>query len=219
MENLFERKALMRAFEKEPVIALIGQSACGKGTQIEQIINVFADLFPGKPYLCSESGQLLRDNIPHMSKWNKAIIDERQHVGKLKPWTMVTALWATKFFNLYQGGPIFVDGSPRSVDEVDAMLNLYCEYVGKDIIVFLLTINDEEAEQRLVRRHQKYPRPDTATVEVRSLKIAYYHTHVVLAVKKIADMPGATVYTINGMQPIEIITREILHILGVYHSN
>jgi len=215
---------LIEAFKKGPAILFIGQSGCGKGTQTAQLIESYKEFLPGAPYLHSESGQLFRDRIPKFSEWNKERIGAIQTSGAFQSWVTATCLWATNFLMLYQGGPVFIDGSPRSPEEVTALIDFYCDYACKELIIFVLEIDDTKAEHRLVMRnkqlikHNLPPRSDTLTPESRKKKLSFFHSQVVPALDFLEGFHRATVYRIDGLLPKEEISRQVLSRLSMYHS-
>lgn len=215
-------KLLRQAFKKEPVIILIGQSGCGKGTQLERIAKAYKKLFPKKNLYIAESGQILRDIIPKLTSFNKKILHEIQTAGRLQSWITTSSLWASKFLSEYRGGLTIVDGSPRSVNEAKALVDFYHGFANKEIIVFYLKITDEQAYARMVFRNNalllvnKKARSDSDTPIKRKTKIAYFHTDVMPAIEYLKKDQNVSVFVLNGMQPMELVTNEILSCLIDY---
>jgi adenylate kinase family enzyme len=215
---------LSKAFEKEPVILLIGQSGCGKGTQQEMLINVYRELFPDANYLISETGQLFRDCIPGMSEWNRDKLQGILDQGRLQSPLIATALWMTNFLVSYKGGLVIADGTPRSVEEVAYIVSFYSGHAGKEIILFFFEVTDEEADGRMVARNNSIARAgkairlDCATPDARKAKMAFFHEHVLPAYRYAETVPEITTHSIDAMGTAGNTSRQIIDILERCHS-
>ncbi|MDB5255230.1 MAG: hypothetical protein JWL92_606 [Candidatus Nomurabacteria bacterium] len=215
---------LKQAFEKEPAIGLIGQSGAGKGLMQKLIIETYNELFPKGKIFTVESGLLLRETIPKMSKWNREKLKDRQLSGKLQSWLIATALWVHRILKSYRGGPILFDGSPRSIPEVDAVAELYHRYAGKEIIVFVLDISDELAIKRMKKRNDELAqkgekvRQDTIDPEALKAKLAFYHESTVPALDLLKTKLGCYVYHIDASYPPAVVKKAIFSALITFHS-
>jgi len=218
--------SLKAAFQSEYMFIIIGQSGAGKA-----LVDKYRSLFPKKfwqfwkkspPYLCLETGQLLREEIPKMSDWNRVRLKERQVAGKLQSWSIASCLWKAKFLKHYKGGPIFVDGSPRSEDEVYEITEFYQNYAKKEIIVFYLQIDDEEADRRMVIRNDELHlahqpiRQDTATPQARREKLLFFHADVESAIELLAEEEGVWVADIDATQDKETVEYQVFDALAAY---
>lgn len=166
----------------EPVLVLIGQSGSSKGTQVTLLLKTCKNLRI-KPFTI-ETGELFRTEIKKFSTLNKEKISEIQNSGKIQSHVHATALWAHELLYNYDSGPIIFDGSPRSIPEADDMLSFLIKYLGKKVIFIILNVSDEEANRRIIERHNsligngKTVRPETDSPEKIAEKLKFFHTHV-----------------------------------------
>lgn len=184
----------------EPVIILIGQSGCGKGKRVEAILKVYQEILDQSEYellpiFSTDTGSLFRQEIPKFSPWVRKQLQETQDAGKFQSYVSATMLWSSQIHYHYPGGPILIDGSPRSEEEAQAIINLLGITFGKKIIVINFVLDDAECDQRMQRRNAwlisqgKEPRSDTNTPEKRAQKLADYYTGVVPAVEYMRQSP------------------------------
>lgn len=213
-----DKKLLARVFGDEPILLIIGQSGCGKGTQ-SKIFKRLCKEISGKTLYISDTGDCFRKSIPKMSHYNRARIAKIQDAGRLQSWFTATVLWGHQFLFKYKNGPVLIDGSPRSIGEAGAIVDFFIGDLGKNIIVFHLKITDEEANERMIKRNKtlvlkgKKARSDTATDEGRREKIAFYHSDVMPAIKFLSQRKGVIIHSIDGMCMKEKVTEKMLKAL------
>lgn len=210
-------KILEDFFHKGQAISFLGQTGCGKMTCIDILAKVHKALLPALRYYRTETGNLLRREIPKMSSFNSERMGEIQASGQLQPWTIAVALWAHQFLYEYQSEKtLFIDGSPRKVMEVIPFMDMYHHYAKKEIIVFHIVITDEAAAERSGIRNQelidagKKIRPETSTKQSLRKKLAYYSTDILPALQAMKSEKGVTIYVIDGMQSKEKVTDDII---------
>ena len=205
-------------FEKEPVIIFIGQSCCGKGTTISFLKEDYKKL-TGKDLFISETGQLFRNEIPKMSPKVSAMLHEKQITGKRQNAYIASSLWIHKILFEYPGGPIIIDGSPRSKMEAEVLVRFFTDF-GKKIIVFHIQISEEEAKKRITLRG----REDSDTPEKIKEKLFFYGVDVVPALRWMKDQVDAHTgshihfYEISGEKEPEKVYETIKDYLMHYHN-
>lgn len=202
-------------FDEDPAIILIGQSGSGKATISEFLKKLHGRLYRKKEVMYIETGGLFRAEIPKMSKFNQERLKEIQDSGARQSWAIAASLWIHAFLYTYKEGPIIVDGSPRSIEEAMAMIDVFRNYAKREIVIFYVDVSDAEAERRMILRNKelekagKAIREDTATPEARAKKLAYFHTDVLPAIQYLKEQQ-CIVYKINGKQSKRAVTNAIL---------
>lgn len=209
------------ALMKNPVIIIIGQSGCGKGTQMGLLQKTFNTLgFKNTTFI--ETGELFREKIKKLSPYFRKSIQEVQEAGKLQSPLYAEFFWKEKMLYAYTGGPIVIDGSPRSVHEAQAMIDFFHFEMKKDMIVFYLYIPDDIAKERILERNIKtskegvHVRTDTDTDQKIAEKLRYFNTDVFPSIDYLNKKPGSAVYTIDGLQNPVAIHEQIISLIGMH---
>lgn len=221
-----EREMIERAkiaLMNNPVIILIGQSGCGKGTQMGLLQRTLNSLgFKNTTFI--ETGELFREKIKKLSIYFRKSIQEIQDAGKLQSPLYAEFFWKEKMLYAYTGGPIVIDGSPRSVHEAQVMIDFFHFEMKKEMIVFYITIPDDIAKERILERNTRdlkegEQRTDTNTNQKIAEKLHYFKTDVFPAIDYLHKKPGSAVYTVDGLETVTEIHKSILSILGTYNSS
>lgn len=192
--------------DRDPVIVLIGQSGCGKETLGKKILHSVETFLPEKKFFFSETGDLFRNGIPTFSEKTKAILKETQNAGKRQPACIASTLWIHNILMRYTGGPILIDGSPRSVDEAKTMKEFFCDFLDREVFVFYISVTDEECKRRILARNELHKiqnrevRVDCSTVDRITEKLRWFHTDVMPAIQHLEKAPGICVFTIHSDQ-------------------
>lgn len=201
--------AFKKFLQGRVVIILIGNSGCGKGTLLSAIERELKKLFQPsrwqkiktwlcsllkikskekKNYLISETGNLLRIETPFFSPLFKKIAQEKRDAGQLLPYPVSMSMWTSLILYDYQSGPIIMDGSPRSVEEVNGVLEFF-EFFGFQRVFVELKVSKEICKQRILKRSEEdiqagiKPRADSVDEEIISTKLDYFDTSVIPAIK------------------------------------
>jgi adenylate kinase family enzyme len=208
------------ALGNNPVIVLIGQSGSGKGTQKTNLEKTLITLGFRNKFFVIETGDLFRKQIQKFGSFFRNRIKEIQEAGKLQSPEYATFLWKQEMLYNYSGGPIIIDGSPRSISEAQSMIDFFHYELGREMIVFYLTIDDETAEKRILLRNSELPdsekRTDTNNLEKIREKLAYFKTDVFPAIDYLNKKPCSAVYTINGLQNPVTIHEQIISLIGTH---
>ncbi|MBU1292026.1 nucleoside monophosphate kinase [Patescibacteria group bacterium] len=140
---------------KSQIVILFGRSGCGKGTQANLLIKNFGFEYLG-------SGALLRERITQedfTGKKLKEVLDQ----GELVPTPIMFRVWAEKVEEMREKinkNGLIIDGSPRALLEAELMDHVFKWYGWKDIKVILLDIPEQEAFDRLIKRHRNDDKPE-----------------------------------------------------------
>jgi len=191
-----EKTLLERVFDKNPVVILIGQSGCGKGTQTELFKKSYHKLHPKLELFTIGMGDEFRNEIPRFTPWISKKLHSTQVAGKRQPFSIATTLWTKKILYEYTGGPMLLEGSPRSEPEACAMLDFFSS-IGKKPYLVCINVSNEEATRRILARNefllkQGLPiREDCSTAERITEKLKFFETDVVPAVRKFSASKNA----------------------------
>jgi adenylate kinase family enzyme len=223
------KKLLKQVFDKIPVIVFIGQSGCGKETQLKLMRDVYKLIYPEGKFFLSETGQLLRDEIPKMVPWARKILEHIQKAGKFQSPEIAQMVWMHEVLYNSSEGPIFIDGSPRSLAEAKVLHKILVTDFKREMILFYINVTDEEAERRILARNEIYLqqnreiREDCSTPERIKQKLASFHVKdgVLSGIKFLDEASGVSVYTINSDQKTskQEVQSQVISILETYHSN
>lgn len=176
---------------KNDVILFIGQSGSGKGTQAELLFNLCKKLFPKRKIMLSGTGDLFRNSIPFMSPFIRRKLKKIQESGRVQPGAMATVMWGFNFMFNWSNEKLIMEGSPRSKNEAQAIVDFFTG-VGKRVILFDLDITREIAEVRMKERK----RNDTNTKQKRKNKLDFFDTNVVPGIRLMKRSSNVDYYKI-----------------------
>jgi adenylate kinase family enzyme len=214
--------AVEQCLDREPVIVLIGQSGCGKETLAKRILNDIRETLPDQNVLFLETGGLFRKYTPTFTPRMAEILKKNQNAGNRNPSCTASTMWCFNMFTEYYEGTILIDGSPRHEDEAKAMVEFFCDFLGKEMIVFFIDVTDEECTRRILARNELYRqqnrevRDDCATIEAIQNKLSWFAPDVLPAIQYLEMAPGCTVYTIKSDQQTtpEQVHQQVMEILA-----
>ena len=189
-------------------LVLFGPPGAGKGTQAKILQEK-----RGLPQL--STGEMLRAAIAagtELGRKCKAIMDS----GDLVPDEVVVGIIAERYDAPDCANGAIFDGFPRTIPQAEALDAMLAARGKKIDLVIALTVDDDaligRAEKRVketIAAGQK-PRPDDTPETVRNRLVVYY--------KNTAPLLGyytrqGKVVSVNGMAPIEEVTKEIAKVL------
>ena len=208
-------------------IIMLGAPGAGKGTQAKKIAAKY-----GIPHI--STGDMFRANIKEGTELGKKA-QEYMNAGKLVPDQLVIDLLKERIAKRDCKSGFILDGFPRTIPQAEALVN-----AGIEIdCVISIEIDDAVIEQRMTGRRvcgscgssyhvtanppkiegicnacgsELVTRPDDVPETVRS-RLAVYHKETE-ALKGFYEKLGK-LRLIEGNQPIEDATRDILAALGV----
>lgn len=208
-------KLIRELARRNPVIILIGQSGGGKNTLAQPLIE--SGLF-----FHSETGQLFRNSISKFTERNRRLLQKINDSGSRQSWSIATSLWVKNILDRYEGGPIIIDGSPRTKEEARAVLDFFGKgFLGRDILLFHLKLSDATAEQRMIRRNDEMKkaggtvRKDTSTKKSRMKKLKFFHTDVLPAIMYMKNK-GVAFYNIDCEVSIEKVREQFFVFVEKY---
>ncbi|MBI2451396.1 MAG: nucleoside monophosphate kinase [Parcubacteria group bacterium] len=192
----------MIPFKKGIVIAFLGRSGSGKGTQA----NLLAKKFNLR---IISTGNLARDFSKEKSMSGKLIAQILEKGGFLPHW-LASFLWMREIIQSQEPFlRIAFEGSPRKSGEardIDEVFNFYG--LKNNIIAFYINISRQEAIKRLLARGRE---DDTKkAIENRLDEFEKFVIPVIEYYKKTKRL-----ITINGQQSVEDVFKEIVKKLKV----
>jgi adenylate kinase len=194
---------------EQSVFIFIGHSGAGKGTQVSLLESTLTAAHPETPIFHLETGKKFRELMAgdtYTGKKTKELLG----AGTLAPSFLAIHAWSHEFIYRYEGkGHVFIDGMPRVIDEVPALISAIKFYGWKPHIIYL-NVSDEWALERLMNRG----RDDDKEAEIKK-RIMWFHHSVVPAIDMLRENPLVTFHTIHGEQSIEAVHQEIIQSLGI----
>lgn len=217
---------LKEVFDRIPVIGFISQSGAGKETQIKLLEKVYNLMYPEGKFFLSETGQLFRDEIPKMVPWAQEILLPIQQAGKRQSSDIAKMLWMHKVLYEAKSGPIFIDGSPRSLEEAKTVCNFFVNDCKRDVIFFYVNVTDPECTRRILARNVLYAeqgreiRDDCSTIEKIQVKLSWFHVDVIPAIKFLSEAPGVSLYEVKSDEKTskEEVHAQIINILQKHQT-
>ncbi len=182
----------------------IGQSGAGKGTQAALFEQKVRTVHPAAGILHLETGAIFRSFIQsdsYTAHETKALIAR----GELPPSFIGVHVWSHELIAQYSGQDfVFLDGTPRVIDEAPVLLSA-AHFYGWKVNVVYIEVSDAWANERLIGRGRH---DDTDETE-RMGRLAWFHENVMPAVEYLKAAPGVNFLTINGEREIEVIQQDI----------
>ncbi len=190
----------------------IGRSGSGKGTQAELLVNHFKEtgvINDQNPLFYLETGHQFREFITstsHTGRLAKAVMDKAER----QPDFLAVWLWSHMFVeNIVGDEHLFLDGTPRSLNEARTLDTAMTFYSRKNICVVYLDVSREESKRRMEERS----RADDKKVSDIETRLNWFDTDVLPAVKFYEDNSRYHFLKINGEQTREKIHEDIVSAL------
>jgi adenylate kinase len=196
-------------------IILMGRSGCGKGTQAKLVQEYLKKTDPDREIFYLETGQQFRDFISqntYTSNLSKKIMES----GDLQPAFLAIHIWSHVFIEKMKGGENMVlDGTPRTLSEIEALDTAFHFYDRKTPTVFVIEVSKEWSKTRL----QERGRIDDSRAGDTERRLEWFDTDVVPAIRHMQNAKLYNVITINGEQPIEKVHADIVAALEAIPQN
>lgn len=182
-------------------LILVGIQGSGKGTQARILAEKFG-------YQIFETGGELRNIAKEESELGRKVkeITER---GDLVPNEIVMEIVENFLSKVSNDTPVIFDGIPRSDSQRISLEDLLNRHERK-FSVLEVKLSEKESMQRMMKRAEIENRADD-TPEVMKKRIANFYTHT----QPLLDAWKDRLITVDGDQPIEEVSKEILEKLNL----
>ncbi|MFA6415942.1 MAG: nucleoside monophosphate kinase [Candidatus Paceibacterota bacterium] len=191
----------------------IGRSGCGKGTQVEKLAEHLTEqgiITVEHPWLRIETGAHFR-KIVETGGYTAKMLKAGMEAGERLPDNFAIWTWTGFLFDKFTGNEhIFCDGCPRSLVEAKALDLLLKFYRRSKPIVFYIDVSREETKKRLLARG----RADDQSEDI-DRRLDWFDKDVLPAVEYYEQNPDYHFIRINGEQPIEDVSKDLLASLKV----
>ncbi len=187
------------------IVSLIGRSGCGKGTQLEKLVEKtgWEPIYTGK---------LIRkrsENEDFIGKKLKEVTEQ----GGIVPTPLVFNIWMPKLTDVRRGkidtSGIVFDGNPRKLYEAKMLEEVFDMFEWSDFFIPIhIKISEEEAKRRLLKRG----RVDDNEAEIKN-RLSWFKTDV-LPVLNYYKEKGILI-EVDGEQSIEKVQEDILEVLNL----
>ncbi len=188
----------------------IGRSGCGKGTQIEMLMDVLKKKDPKHEILYIYTGKEFREFIKGDTKTQK-LTKQVYENGGLMPEFLTVHMWVRPLVENYNGNQhIIFDGTPRKFHEAGVLHSMFGFYKLDKPWVVNIGISEEEAVKRLLKRK----RLDDTEKDIRK-RLSWYETDVAPTIEFYRDNPNYNFLYVDGERSPEEIHADIVKRLGL----
>lgn len=187
-------------------IIFMGRSGCGKGTQGKLFEQYLKEKDGGRDLFYLETGDMFRKFIAEDSYTSKLSRDVMQ-AGTLQPPFLAIHIWSHEFIEHLKGGEhLILDGTPRTLPEIEVLDGAFTFYGRSKPVVFLIDVGKDWAHERLAARGRT---DDKSTAEI-DKRLEWFDTDVIPALRHMEAAKMYRVEKINGEQSIEDVHKDIL---------
>ncbi len=183
----------------------IGRSGSGKGTQSELLKAYLETEENIKDIVHLTTGKSFR-SFSEQDSYSAKKVKEMIDAGGLCPESFATWNLINLFVkNIKENSNVMLDGSPRRIEEAHRLEETLDFYGYKNIVVIYIDVNKDWASDRLMTRG----RADDMKTGIES-RLSWFDSEVLPIVEYYKSNSKYNLLTINGMQTIEDVQKEIL---------
>ncbi len=188
-------------------LIFIGRSGCGKGTQADILKKYIKENDKnGRDVFYLETGAEFRKFIKKdgfTNELSKKIYSD----GGRQPDFLAIHIWAHSFIESLSGDKhIFVDGTPRSLNEAKVLDSAIKFYNRQNTTIIYLNVSEQLSMDRLHGRG----RIDDKSDKLIKRRFEWFKTDVIPAIEYYKKNPDYKFLEIDGEQPVEKISQEII---------
>ncbi|MCX6716730.1 MAG: nucleoside monophosphate kinase [Candidatus Taylorbacteria bacterium] len=183
----------------------IGRSGCGKGAQVELLLNFLKKNDAGRGVFWVQTGAEFRRFIEGDS-FTKRLSGKIYKEGKLQPEFLSVLMWANFMAENYNGNDhLLIDGTPRQVHEAGVLNSVFDFYGIKDLHVIYINTSEETAKKRLLGRG----RMDDTEEDIK-VRMEWFKTNVIPTVDFYKKSPQYNFVEVDGEGDPSTIHQDIL---------
>lgn len=184
----------------------LGPPGAGKGTQAKKISNLCH-----VPHV--STGDTLRTAVAQQTDLGKKA-ELYMKAGDLVPDELIFGLISERLVGDEAGLGWILDGFPRNVEQASFLDGLLAEIDQKFDCVVNLDVPDEVIVSRLIQRGQQEHRSDDTEATIRH-RLDVYRQETEPLIDFYRNRQALV--SVNGNQPIEAVTYELIEVLGLKH--
>lgn len=189
----------------------IGRSGCGKGTQAKILREHLEKMDPHKrKVMYLETGARFREFIKIDGYTNK-IAAKIAALGARQPDFLAVWNWAHVLIEEMTGNEhLVVDGMPRSYEEALVFDSAISFYKRAQPVVIYIDVSRDWSKKHLLSRSKIEKRNDDSSAELIERRLSWFETDVMPALKYFEHHPGYEFIHVQGEQPIDQVSKDIL---------
>jgi adenylate kinase len=182
----------------------VGRSGSGKGTQSGLLQKYISEHTADSFNYSFDMGTAFRTFMA-LDGYPQTVAREIINTGNLMPDFMTITLFTNALLENLKDQNLFIDGIPRSVAQVDAVMHAMMYFKRINPIIIDISISSPEARGRMLAR----ARADDTDASIAS-RFAFYENTVLPAVKYLREKSGYTYFEFDGERSIEEIHQDIV---------
>jgi len=191
-------------------IIFMGRSGCGKGTQVNKLIEHISSVDKHN-VLHLEVGGRFRAFIKE-DTYASRLANEISESGGLQPEFLSIWAWSGELVqNLNPENHLIIDGAPRRLSEAKILESVFKFYNRGKIQIVYLNVSKDWAIERMKARGRK----DDVEMDDVMTRMNWFDTDVVAALDYYRAHKSHLFHDINGEQSIEDVHKEILNSLEI----
>lgn len=191
-------------FVNQQTLIFLGPQGSGKGTQIELLTRYLQEQDTARTVALFGMGKALREFMAGTG-YTENLVRPSMERGELQPLFLASALLADFLLKHIENKEhLIVDGFPREMNQIEVIDSALSFYKREKPTIIHITISDEEAVTRLLKRGRADDTPEGIRER---LEWSRAHTDGVLSWFR--ANPRYTVLDINGERSIEEIQADI----------
>ncbi len=192
-------------------LIFVGRSGAGKGTQLDLLKKYISEKYPNNKIQSLDMGGIYREFFSHDGEVQKIAKDLSMNQGKFQPDFLTNSLFVARAVMIMDlESHLFIDGFPRSVNQLDTLKQLL-NYVGRvNPIVVNIEVPREEVKKRMLARG----RGDDAPEKIES-RLGEYDRTVVPLLDVIKSDFSLKYIEINGESTPDEIHKDLVNKLSL----
>ncbi len=191
-------------------IIFIGRSGCGKGTQVELLID-YLKKNDSRPVFSLDAGEKFRSFIKEKF-YSSKLAYENAVQGKLQPEFLSIWGWVSVLLEqLQEDEHLIIDGTPRRLGEARTLESVFEFFQRENIEIVYINVSRQWAVDRMQARG----RMDDKSMNSINTRMDWFESSVVPVIDLYRTHPHHNFHEVNGEQSIEMVHKNIMSVLGL----